>query len=95
MRPLIADRNGRTESSRSRDHAIVQGSGGMITVVGGKLTTYRVMAKQAVDRAARRLHEAHGVESGISPTADLPLPGAPREPWPAFLSRLRAEAAAR
>ena len=36
LRPLLADTAATTESGRSREHAIVQGSGGMITVVGGQ-----------------------------------------------------------
>ncbi|HJS47763.1 MAG TPA: glycerol-3-phosphate dehydrogenase/oxidase, partial [Gemmatimonadales bacterium] len=51
LRPLLAAPEGRAESARSREHAVLTGSGGMITVAGGKLTTYRVMARDAV-RAA-------------------------------------------
>ena len=60
LRPLLAAKGATAESSRSRDHAIVQGSGGMITVVGGKLTTYRVMAREVVDRAVRELRMREG-----------------------------------
>jgi glycerol-3-phosphate dehydrogenase len=56
----------------SRRHAVLTSSEGVITVVGGKLTTYRRMAEDAVDAAvaARRL------TAGPSPTASLPLVGA-------------------
>ncbi|MCL8010210.1 glycerol-3-phosphate dehydrogenase/oxidase [Streptomyces sp. AS02] len=56
----------------SRRHAVLTSSEGVITVVGGKLTTYRRMAEDAVDAAvaARRL------PTGSSPTASLPLVGA-------------------
>ncbi|MFF4360395.1 glycerol-3-phosphate dehydrogenase/oxidase [Streptomyces sp. NPDC001604] len=56
----------------SRRHAVLTSSEGVITVVGGKLTTYRRMAEDAVDAAvaARRL------PAGSSPTASLPLVGA-------------------
>ena len=56
----------------SRRHAVLTSSEGVITVVGGKLTTYRRMAEDAVDAAvaARRL------SAGSSPTASLPLVGA-------------------
>ena len=60
LRPLLADKQRRAESSRSREHAIVHGSGGMITVVGGKLTTYRAMATEVVDRASRELRFKDG-----------------------------------
>ncbi|WP_406439637.1 glycerol-3-phosphate dehydrogenase/oxidase [Streptomyces sp. NBC_01613] len=59
-------------SDISRRHAVLTSSEGVITVVGGKLTTYRRMAEDAVDAAvaARRL------TAGPSPTASLPLVGA-------------------
>jgi glycerol-3-phosphate dehydrogenase len=60
LRPLLAMKEARAASSRTRDHAIVQGSGGMITVVGGKLTTFRVMAREVVDRAVRELRLREG-----------------------------------
>src|SRR5262249_20247710 len=60
LRPLLTDKERRAASNRTRDHAIVQGSGGMITVVGGKLTTYRAMAAEAVDRAGRELRVRDG-----------------------------------
>lgn len=60
LRPLLADKQRRAESNRSREHAIVHGSGGMITVVGGKLTTYRAMATEVVDRASRELRFKDG-----------------------------------
>ncbi|MGW2635744.1 glycerol-3-phosphate dehydrogenase/oxidase [Streptomyces sp. NPDC001348] len=56
----------------SRRHAVLTSAEGVVTVVGGKLTTYRRMAEDAVDAAvsARRL------PAGPSPTAALPLVGA-------------------
>ncbi|HEY8256958.1 MAG TPA: glycerol-3-phosphate dehydrogenase [Gemmatimonadales bacterium] len=58
LRPLLADRG--AASSRSREHTIVLGLGGMITVAGGKLTTYRAMAAEVVDRAVRELRFRDG-----------------------------------
>ncbi|GAB3648218.1 glycerol-3-phosphate dehydrogenase/oxidase [Glycomyces tarimensis] len=54
LRPLL---RGETEetSKLSRTHAVVEAEEGLFFVAGGKLTTYRVMARDAVDRAARRL----------------------------------------
>ena len=76
LRPLLAARDGRSASSRSRDHAIVQGSGGMITVVGGKLTTYRVMAREVVDRAVRELRLREGRQRpSDARTEEEALPG--------------------
>ena len=74
LRPLLADRDHKTASSRTREHAIVYGSGGMITVVGGKLTTYRAMAGEVVDRAARELRERRP-RADAPGTDEDPLPG--------------------
>ncbi|MBW3572987.1 MAG: FAD-dependent oxidoreductase, partial [Gemmatimonadetes bacterium] len=87
IRPLLSPRGpegGMAASATSREHEIWRDPGGLLNIAGGKLTTYRVMAKQAVDAAARALKDEHRVESGSSPTADLPLPGDPHEPWEPF-----------
>ncbi|MGW8063737.1 glycerol-3-phosphate dehydrogenase/oxidase [Streptomyces ziwulingensis] len=88
LRPLLDTTSaGRPEGSRtadvSRRHAVLTSFQGVITVVGGKLTTYRRMAEDAVDAAvaARRLG------AGPSPTAALPLVGAAA---PDVLAALRA-----
>ena len=49
VRPLLAAEEGRT-ADLSRRHAVVQGDDGLWTVLGGKLTTYRKMAEDAVDK---------------------------------------------
>ena len=41
-------------SDISRRHTLVEGSGGLLTITGGKLTTYRRMAKDVVDRIVER-----------------------------------------
>ena len=96
VRPLLAPlrRPGANESATSREHEIWWDASGLLSIAGGKLTTYRVMAEQVVDRAAKRLKQAHGVESGISPTEHLPLPGTPEGDWKAFDRRIRAKAIA-
>ncbi|MFI6885727.1 glycerol-3-phosphate dehydrogenase/oxidase [Streptosporangium canum] len=70
LRPLLAA-GGRT-ADLSREHALLTSGSGVVTVVGGKLTTYRRMAEDAVDRvvALGRLG------AGGSRTARLPLVGA-------------------
>jgi glycerol-3-phosphate dehydrogenase len=76
LRPLLADRDRRSASSRSREHAVVQGSGGMLTVVGGKLTTYRSMSAQVVDQAMRELRHRDGRQRHADARTDEdPLPG--------------------
>jgi glycerol-3-phosphate dehydrogenase len=67
----------------SRKHAVLTSPEGVITVVGGKLTTYRRMAEDAVDTAAA----THGLSTSPSPTAALPLVGAAA---PHTLTSLRA-----
>ncbi|GIH90770.1 glycerol-3-phosphate dehydrogenase/oxidase [Planobispora siamensis] len=69
LRPLLAA-EGRT-ADLSRRHALLTSSDGMVTVVGGKLTTYRRMAEDAVDLAVR----THRLGAGASRTARLPLVG--------------------
>ncbi len=75
LRPLIADRVARTASGRSREHAIVRGAGGMLSVVGGKLTTYRPMAAEVVNRVVRELKRGGRREIPPARTDEESLPG--------------------
>ncbi|MGC5015580.1 glycerol-3-phosphate dehydrogenase/oxidase [Streptosporangium sp. DT93] len=70
LRPLL-DGEGRT-SDLSRRHALLTTPDGLVTVVGGKLTTYRRMAEDAVDLAV----SLSRLDAGRSRTAALPLVGA-------------------
>jgi glycerol-3-phosphate dehydrogenase len=54
LRPLLADEDDAT-SKLSREHAVSESVSGLITVAGGKYTTYRVMARDAVDLVASAL----------------------------------------
>jgi glycerol-3-phosphate dehydrogenase len=54
LRPLLSGESAAT-SQLSREHAVAQTASGLITIAGGKYTTYRVMAEDAVDMAARSL----------------------------------------
>jgi glycerol-3-phosphate dehydrogenase len=81
LRPLLRAA-GRT-ADLSRRHAVLTSPSGVVTVVGGKLTTYRRMAEDAVDTAVARA----GLEAGPSTTARLPLDGAASRPE---LARLAA-----
>jgi glycerol-3-phosphate dehydrogenase len=71
LRPLLHGEDDAT-SQLSREHAVSTADSGLISVAGGKYTTYRIMAKDAVDLAASRL------EKSVSPscTHRLPLLGA-------------------
>jgi glycerol-3-phosphate dehydrogenase len=54
-RPLISPANSKGDTSKlSRTHVVNDGPGGMITITGGKLTTYRRMGQDTVDRMAQR-----------------------------------------
>ena len=69
LRPLLKA-DGRT-SDLSRRHAVLTSRSGVVTVVGGKLTTYRRMAEDAVDAAVPSRHRVASEH-----TARLPLAGA-------------------
>jgi len=71
LRPLLQGESDAT-SRLSREHAVSQSVSGLITVAGGKYTTYRVMAEDVVDIAARSLDQ----KVPESCTAEIPLIGA-------------------
>ncbi|KRV46850.1 glycerol-3-phosphate dehydrogenase [Wenjunlia vitaminophila] len=71
LRPLLAGESEAT-SKLSREHTVGHPVPGLVVVAGGKFTTYRVMAKDAVDEAV------HGLNTRVHPsiTEDVPLVGA-------------------
>ena len=71
LRPLLDSGAGRT-ADVSRKHAVLTRGDGLVTVVGGKLTTYRRMAEDAVDAALA----TSGLPAGPCVTTTLPLVGA-------------------
>jgi glycerol-3-phosphate dehydrogenase len=75
LRPLIDAGEGRT-ADLSRDHAVLESDSGLFSVVGGKLTEYRFMAEDVLDRAIA----ARGISTGPCRTHNLPLVGAPANP---------------
>jgi glycerol-3-phosphate dehydrogenase len=75
LRPLIDTGAGHT-ADISRDHAVVESASGVISVIGGKLTEYRHMAEDVLDRAI----ELRGLAAGECQTRNLPLIGAPANP---------------
>ncbi|BCT76986.1 FAD-dependent oxidoreductase [Sinomonas cyclohexanicum] len=56
LRPLLAGENDST-AKLSREHVVAHPVPGLVMVAGGKFTTYRVMAKDAVDEATRAMDE--------------------------------------
>ena len=75
LRPLVDAGEGRT-SDISRDHAIIESDSGAISIIGGKLTEYRHMAQDVLDRTI----ESRGLTAGACRTRNLPLVGAPANP---------------
>lgn len=75
LRPLIDTGEGRT-ADVSREHAVVESASGVISVIGGKLTEYRYMAEDALDRAIR----VRRLRAAKCRTRNLPLIGAPTNP---------------
>jgi len=68
IRPLVATQSN-NPSSASREHSIVSDEWGVISVTGGKLTTYRAMAVEIVDR----VQQALGQSVRHAPTDSTPL----------------------
>jgi glycerol-3-phosphate dehydrogenase len=52
LRPLVKSGEGEETATYSREHAILVSNSGLVTIIGGKWTTYRKMGEDAVDRAA-------------------------------------------
>ncbi|WP_067174917.1 glycerol-3-phosphate dehydrogenase/oxidase [Microtetraspora niveoalba] len=77
LRPLLAGESEET-SRLSREHVVTHPVPGLVMIAGGKLTTYRVMASDAVDAVA------HGLDQRVPPscTDQVPLVGA--EGYPAL-----------
>jgi glycerol-3-phosphate dehydrogenase len=71
LRPLLAGESDST-SRLSREHVVAHPAPGLVVVAGGKYTTYRVMAADAIDEAARAL------DFRVAPscTDEVPLLGA-------------------
>ena len=98
LRPLLRGSGGKATAALSRDHAVVISEGGLLTVTGGKWTTYRQMAEEAVDAA----ETLGGYEPRPCPTRSLAIHGAtderPPDPAlsaygsdaPAIVARIRA-----
>ncbi|SPM36184.1 Glycerol-3-phosphate dehydrogenase [Mycobacterium rhizamassiliense] len=78
LRPLVDTGEGNT-ADVSRDHAVVESPSGVISIIGGKLTEYRYMAEDILDRAIR----LRGLKAADCRTRNLPLIGAPANPGPA------------
>lgn len=86
-RPLVKPAHEKQSSAKlSRTHAVLQSSSDLVTIVGGKLTTYRRMAQDTVDVLSRR----DGAKP-VHPTTSLPLQGSAG--WPKREKELRKRGA--
>ena len=93
LRPLLAGASA-TTADLSRRHAVVEDPDtGALTVVGGKLTTYRAMAQDAVDRITDRPCRTHRLPLvGAAHAAATGDPASPGEAPPRLARRFGAEA---
>jgi glycerol-3-phosphate dehydrogenase len=82
LRPLVRADDARPTAAISRDHHLSISRAGLVTITGGKWTTYRKMGEDTIDQAAT----VGGLEPRASLTADLRLIGgsAPIEPGDAL-----------
>ncbi len=94
VRPLISSGDACKSVDISRKAELYETSSGMITITGGKLTTWRRMAKLAVDRLVERDgREApcrtHEIPLGepVRPEALTRVPGIPEDAYPALADR--------
>ena len=71
LRPLVTG-NAESTARLSREHSITEPVPGLITIAGGKLTSYRVMAEDTVSRAC----ESADIDAPMTRTDQLPLVGA-------------------
>jgi glycerol-3-phosphate dehydrogenase len=88
VRPLISTGDPRKSVDISRKAELYETSSGMVTITGGKLTTWRRMAKMTVDRIVEREGrdapcQTHQVPLGMAvEPADLPrMPGVPEDAY--------------
>ena len=89
LRPLLRT-DGTDPSARSREYRILSGQSGLLTVAGGKYTTYRAMAETIADTVVRRLSLRRRCQ-----TRDFRLDGTPPGAWPAFAVEAIARLCAR
>lgn len=69
LRPLVSDPKAANTAGLSRDHVIHLGPSGLVSIAGGKWTTYRKMAEDAVDHAVKwgKLKPKHSTQTENTP----------------------------
>lgn len=76
LRPLVRAGEGSSTAALSRDHTIIVSNSGLITITGGKWTTYRHMGEDCIQHAC----EVGGFVKTPSQTSGLPLHGSSKAP---------------
>jgi glycerol-3-phosphate dehydrogenase len=96
VRPLVKPADAGRPSDTSREEAMFESASGLLSLGGGKLTTYRRVSERVVDRVVERLR-ADDPERRFEPcrTGSVPLPGADVQPadragFGVFAKRVRA-----
>lgn len=59
LRPLAFDPKAKNSAELARDHVLIEAPSGLLTITGGKWTTYRLMAEQTVDQAVKQAGFSH------------------------------------
>ncbi|QVL58389.1 MAG: glycerol-3-phosphate dehydrogenase/oxidase [Simkaniaceae bacterium] len=85
LRPLIAEEGNQKTAALSREHSILVSNSGLITIAGGKWTTYRKMAEDVIGKALL----IGGFEDSPCKTQELKLHGwmenaDPLDPWSTY-----------
>lgn len=83
LRPLVVEPEVRRTSRVSREHRVFVSPGGLVSIGGGKYTTYRAVAEEV----ARQVCELLGRSPGRGLTARVPLPGGATGDFSAFARR--------
>jgi glycerol-3-phosphate dehydrogenase len=73
LRPLITDPGARATADVSRKEEVIESEDGLISIGGGKLTTYRLMAERGIDLAAKRLYERFNIVAGAASAKDAAI----------------------
>lgn len=89
LRPLVRSGQAQSTATLSRDHTIVVSKGGLVTITGGKWTTYRKMAEEVVNHAEK----VAGLDHRPSRTGNLSIHGSSGSPVSGRLAIYGSDAA--
>ena len=85
LRPLIGE-DGKSASEVSRKDEIFESETGLLSIAGGKLTGYRMMAKRIIDRLAKNMERDQGRKVGPCITQKIVISGGPFAGYPEVLN---------